>query len=902
MINNIQNTNPNSPKYGTFMNDGIRRIDFVLVFKEEESEEEEAVIADDDKRRISRKQDFESRRQYYEQHCRKEGLEMEIEKVTQKDETLIFVKVHVPWPTLCKHADELRIKTPLWVHDRSVRKNYLAQNKKRQIFDSEPNSNEHPPERKLRMFSQNTLINWPFSRKHVERYAVRDKNTFFTPKQRTEIAYEILQKVPNNPKDKRKRGIEILLREKIYESAYPLHDGDIDVETLNPKQKPLRQDLNETWSNWRKLCYYQPLTDIRNYFGERIGFYYAFMECYTRMLIFPSIVGILMFIIGIITTAHNPEISEICTIKHPQEYSEESLQNEIESSIDKPALNHHSISMVQAEDENAVAEYWMCPICKPPNCEAWEMFAEGCHYYTWAYRMDNGCSFVISAFTTLWAIIFIKLWKRREASLAVQWDVKDAEEHEYVVRPEYEDRAPSHRKNPITLEEEPFVPFSKKFLWMLVSVLATVLFLLFACACLIVLVISRIQLYGVLRKVGGIIGEKHIDFARWLTHLFLFILVTIFEKAYGHFAHKLTIFECPRTEKQFMNSLLWKIFIFAMLNDIIPIGYAAWMKGQTVRTPLDLNLIDEFCDGGCIGEVTELVAVLLLARLIVGNFTEIGIPLIQKFWKHFRMHKGAEEKPHVPQYVKDFHLNEVEFDGVYEEYMEMMVQFAFIVLFIPALPVAPFVCFLNNVAEIRVDSIKMIRTNRRPLPIRVSGIGIWNRFLDILSRLGIVFNAALLAFTSDNVPRLYYKYIYNPGFGDLGFTKFSLSKMMVKAFNDDGRREMEEKNITECWYPSFRFSHYPYDLKGYYWEIVALRTIIFTLYCTIFLIITWFINTFVSDTPEDVKTKIKRQNYIVTKSFEAESTINESKKAVTNAVTAWTTKISFKQNRTPSVC
>lgn len=53
----------------------------------------------------------------------------------------------------------------------------------------------------------------------------------------------------------------------------------------------------------------------------------------------------------------------------------------------------------------------------------------------------------------------------------------------------------------------------------------------------------------------------------------------------------------------------------------------------------------------------------------------------------------------------------------------MMIQFAFIVLFIPALPVAAFVCLVNNIVEIRVDGIKMLIAKRRPQPMRASGIG-----------------------------------------------------------------------------------------------------------------------------------------------------------------------------------
>jgi len=91
-----------------------------------------------------------------------------------------------------------------------------------------------------------------------------------------------------------------------------------------------------------------------------------------------------------------------------------------------------------------------------------------------------------------------------------------------------------------------------------------------------------------------------------------------------------------------------------------------------------------------------------------------------------------------------------------------------------ALPAAPFLCFLNNMAEIRVDAIKMMQSHRRPLPYRVPGIQIWNQFLDIIIKFGVLTNAALLAFTSDNVPRLYFRLTHGAPNSYDGFTKFSL--------------------------------------------------------------------------------------------------------------------------------
>lgn len=43
---------------------------------------------------------------------------------------------------------------------------------------------------------------------------------------------------------------------------------------------------------------FQPLSLIRSYLGEKIAFYFALGGFYNKMLILPSIVGLIVFIYG----------------------------------------------------------------------------------------------------------------------------------------------------------------------------------------------------------------------------------------------------------------------------------------------------------------------------------------------------------------------------------------------------------------------------------------------------------------------------------------------------------------------------------------------------------------------------------------------------------------------------
>lgn len=96
-------------------------------------------------------------------------------------------------------------------------------------------------------------------------------------------------------------------------------------------------------------------------------------------------------------------------------------------------------------------------------------------------------------------------------------------------------------------------------------------------------------------------------------------------------------------------------------------------------------------------------------------------------------------------------------------------------LFVAAFPLAPLFALLNNVAEIRLDAFKMVTQARRPLAERVEDIGAWFGILRIITYVAVVSNAFVIAYTSDYIPRMVYKYVYSPDSSLRGYIDHSLS-------------------------------------------------------------------------------------------------------------------------------
>lgn len=71
-------------------------------------------------------------------------------------------------------------------------------------------------------------------------------------------------------------------------SSFPRDDGPLDSDA--------RKDLDDTWP---KPFKFQPLWKIRNYFGERVAFYFAWSGMLCTTLWLPSIFGLCIFFYGL---------------------------------------------------------------------------------------------------------------------------------------------------------------------------------------------------------------------------------------------------------------------------------------------------------------------------------------------------------------------------------------------------------------------------------------------------------------------------------------------------------------------------------------------------------------------------------------------------------------------------
>ena len=66
-----------------------------------------------------------------------------------------------------------------------------------------------------------------------------------------------------------------------------------------------------------------------------------------------------------------------------------------------------------------------------------------------------------------------------------------------------------------------------------------------------------------------------------------------------------------------------------------------------------------------------------------------------------------------------------QYEGTFEDYLEMFIQFGYVILFSSAYPLAGLCALINNIIEIRGDAFKLCHVHQRPFGQRVNNIGSW---------------------------------------------------------------------------------------------------------------------------------------------------------------------------------
>ncbi|XP_014009011.1 anoctamin-6 [Salmo salar] len=815
-----------------FFNDGVRRIDFVLVYEDEDMKEI-------DKNRMFQKR--KQRREYFEASLMKMGMELEAAR-SVVDEKLLFVKVHMPWDMLCTYAEVLHIKLPIQPNDLSTTSSPFN-------FLSCITKHFYPSEDLIA--KETEYFTAPFEKDRLEYFYVKDRDLFFTPSMRSRMAYYILSRAPYEVRGNIKKfGVTKLLDGGVYKAAYPLHDCRFNVRSKEDECPNERYLLYNEWAHPKSFYKMQPLDLIRKYYGEKIGIYFAWLGFYTAMLALAAIVGLGCFIYGYTTQETSTWSKEVCD----------------------PLIGGNIV---------------MCPQCDK-ECTYWRLNST-CESSKKLCIFDNYGTLVFAVFMAIWVTVFLEFWKRYQAELEYEWDTVEFLEQEEQPRPEYEAKCNHERINPVTRVKEK-VPYTACGRCIRVSLgIGTVLFwIVLILASVVAIIVYRLAVFfSFSTRLQSDLKELE-PFKEYVTaqmatsvtaSIISFVVIMVLNILYERVAIWITDFELPRTKTDYENSLTLKMFLFQFVNYYSSCFYIAFVKGKVVGYPgqpvyLLGKYRNEECDpGGCLIELTTQLTVIMGGKAIWNNIQEVLLPWMKNLIFRYCTRVGSEKV--IPRWEQDYQLQPIGKLGLFYEYLEMVIQFGFVTLFVASFPLAPVLALVNNLFEIRVDAWKIITQFRRMVPEKAQDIGAWQPILQGVAILAVASNAMIIAFTSDMIPRLVYYWSFSVyPYGDhsshtmQGYINNTLSVFDIQDFSNKSRPMQTPywfNNSTTCRYRDFRYPpghHRQYEYSIYYWHVIAAKMAFIIVVEHIVYLTKFILSYVIPDVPYTVREQIKREKYL----------------------------------------
>jgi hypothetical protein len=437
------------------------------------------------------------------------------------------------------------------------------------------------------------LVTASFSCSNSSSFKSKNGRLFFDTADRCRMVYRILQMTSFGSKEN-DSGIGRLCDDKIYTACYPLHDGP-SVQKGDHVAND-RQKLRTNWSSFRRIFNYQPINAVRRYFGGRIAFYYAWLEVYIAMLVPAAFVGVLCFIYGLGSLNTFEPTKDICDKKN------EKL-------------------------------FYMCPKCDK-YCSFWSL-TTSCDYAKIGHLFDNGATVFFSVFMSIWATLFLEIWKRTQVRLSYEWGV-------YNLIDEYEPSRPQfllslnvlhQRRNPVTGKVERYIPSWTRFKRTLGG-----LGVIFFMGSVVIASIAGIVVYRATTLAALYLNSNNdirrnaklvVSFTAAIMNL---VFIKILSFVYVKLAVILTNWENPRTKSEYQNALTFKMYFFEFVNTYSSLFYIAFFKSSliigkpTEYSRLRESRIEECDPSGCLIDLCIQLAVIMIGKQSLGFGVEFMWP------------------------------------------------------------------------------------------------------------------------------------------------------------------------------------------------------------------------------------------------------------------------------------
>jgi len=414
------------------------------------------------------------------------------------------------------------------------------------------------------------------------------------------------------------------------------------------------EELNRLQVKWLTMWDYpwnQPIDMIRDYFGERIGFYFLYLGHYASLLMIPAILGAGVYV----------------------------------------------LKCYEARPESTLMPYY-------------------------------------TVFMLIWSTFFIELWKQKQSTKALHWGMHGFESEEQD-RPVFEGK---ETKSPVNGETTKYFPSAEK-----ARIQQIVMALIFSMIIGVICIVAGIfvfQWWVNQPANAAMFTFAGLNLGSIIASLANAVVIGVLNTAYGGTAVRLNDWENHRTDTAYEDALISKIFVFTLVNSFAALTYVSFIKYFLGFSCVKNN---------CIGDVASTLSTIFLTALITRAINQVIVVQYKQYCKNKEESAGVEPGSAPSPLEEQYTLMPYDtLQATLQDYAGLTVNYGYTTLFVCAFPLAPTMACVSAYIQIRVDGWKHCQAYQRPTPKSAEDIGVWQSMIEVLSYLGVVYNLALLFFTS----------------------------------------------------------------------------------------------------------------------------------------------------------
>ena len=350
-----------------------------------------------------------------------------------------------------------------------------------------------------------------------------------------------------------------------------------------------------------------------------------------------------------------------------------------------------------------------------------------------------------SVFILLWSQLFLDLWELKEGHYAMQWGVTNIESTEqdrskFKGQPDVPDIVTGERKTYFSYDaKRKRLMFSFFTVFLMTSVTVAIV----------------ISLYILRDYLEPSYGENAQNIVSFINS----VQIGVGNYVYTILAKMLTDVENHRTVQAYGDYLALKLSLFKFINSFGSFFYIAFVAPYLTGSASDVESGFQGKCGAqsCMQILRNNLAIIFISQIGASAAVQIGLP-----WFNFILeaYRNRVKKWYIPgsKIYNDLDLVEkVEIqhsllkydpvdDGV-EDFAEVAMQFGFLTLFVPALPVAGVFAIFFNLVQIKIDGMKLMDFHQRPWLIQDNDIGSWKVVFRLFTVIAVFTNGGMVFFT-----------------------------------------------------------------------------------------------------------------------------------------------------------